>query len=262
MPDGDLLPFDPLEHVRYDGTQLIEIVIDHGFATPVPTCPEWDLGDLVWHVGSVWNHFATVVSQGCTTIEEYRAVPRPSRPADDQLVDWVTAAHTALVAVLAETPDDQPVFTWAGLQDTVWVQRRMVHETTVHRWDAASAVGIPYEVPAAVAADGIDEFLRWHAGEPLDGAEPVGGTVHLHCTDLDDHVAEGTDDRSAAVGEWLVTSLQDGWATFTREHAKGDAAVRGRSHDLFMWCWRRAAGPVEVIGDADVAARFQAYSDL
>lgn len=255
------LPFDPLAHLRTDGSALIEIGADHGLTHAVPSCPRWDLGDLLWHVAGVWNRFATVVSEQVTSVDGFRSLPRPQRPGDDAaLAEWATAAHTALCAALAEAPDDQTVGTWAGTRDVAWVKRRVVHETAVHRWDAAHAVGVPYEVPAAVAADGIDEFLMCFAGIAADDAVPVGGTVHLHCTDLGDHHAEGSDDRALAPGEWLVTSLDGGVATFTREHAKGDAAVRGRAHDLLMWCWRRDGGPVDIFGDVDVARRFQAFS--
>jgi uncharacterized protein (TIGR03083 family) len=258
-----VLPYEPISHVRTDGVRLIEVVTDAGFDRPVPACPGWDLGDLAWHVGSVWNRFATTVSEGLSTRDEVRAVARPSRPADDLVLDWVTAAHTALVSALTRADPDDVVWTWAGDQPVHWVLRRMVHETAVHRWDAEHAVGIPYELPAAVAADGIDEFLMWFAGrDRAEGAADVAGTVHLHCTDLDADVAEGTDDREAAVGEWLVTALTEDGAEFTREHAKGDAAVRGPSHDLLMWCWRRDGGAVDVVGDAAVAERFRAFSEL
>ena len=61
----------------------------------------------------------------------------------------------------------------------------MTQETAVHRWDASNSVGIPYDIPVAVAADGIDEYLSWFAGPWCRHADatPVGGTVHLHCTD-------------------------------------------------------------------------------
>ena len=55
--------------------------------------------------------------------------------------------------------------------------------------------------------------------------------------------------------------LQNG-ATFTREHAKGDAAIRGRSADLLLWLWKREAGRIEILGDAAVADRFRNYTDL
>jgi uncharacterized protein (TIGR03083 family) len=262
MPSTPTLPYDPLYHLRFDAVRFLEIVADHGFDTEVPSCPEWNLGDLAWHVGNVWNRFGQVVAGGFTTVEQYRSIERPTRPDDELLLDWVTAAHTSLYSALAGADPDDEIATWAGVQDVHWVLRRMTQETAVHRWDASDAVGIPYEVPSAVAADGIDEFLMFFAGDQREGAEAVGGTVHLHCTDLDEPVAEGSDDRSVAVGEWLVTALDSDGATFTREHAKGDAAVRGRAHDLLMWLWRRRADRVEIIGDIAVAERFRAFYEL
>ena len=62
--------------------------------------------------------------------------------------------------------------------------------------------------------------------------------MHLHCTDAD--------------GEWLLRFDPDGF-TFTREHAKGDVAVRGPASDLMLYLVGR--GPLdalEVHGDAGV----------
>lgn len=264
MPGTPPLPYDALQHLRTDAVRFLEVVTDHGLEHAVPSCPGWDLGDLAWHLGGVWNRFARIVSEPITTLEGVQALPRPARPADDALVlDWVTAAHTALYSALSSAdPDDDIVWTWAGPQDVRWVERRMTQETAVHRWDASHAAGVPYEIPVAVAADGIDEFLMWFAGDRRVGVAEVGGSVHLHCTDVDEPHAEGADDRSKVGGEWLVSTLDDDGATFTREHAKGDAAVRGRAHDLLLWLWRRDAGPVEILGDVDVAERFRAFSDL
>jgi uncharacterized protein (TIGR03083 family) len=264
VPSPLRLPYDPHQHLRTDAVRFLEIVADHGFDPPVPSCPGWNLGDLAWHLGTVWNRWGRIVSQGITTAEEVAALEQPTRPSDDFLLDWVTAAHTAVFSALARVSDDTEVWTWTGSnQPEAWVERRMTQETAVHRWDASHAVGIPYEIPAAVAADGIDEFLSYFAARRMsEGAAPVGGTVHLHCTDLDHHVAEGADDRSIAPGEWLVTRLDESGIEFTREHAKGDAAVRGRANDLLLWLWRRPAGPVDIVGDADVAARFRAFPSL
>jgi uncharacterized protein (TIGR03083 family) len=264
-PQPDPLPFDPIAHLRTDAVRFQEIVADHGVHHEVRACPGWTLGDLAWHLGTVWDRWGRIVADGITDVDGVTALDRPERPADDQsMLEWVTAAHTAMFSALAGAPADQQVWTWTGANRPVsWVARRMTHETTVHRWDAADAVGVPYEVPAAVAADGIDEFLMWFAARRVNpDAEAVAGTVHLHCTDLDDGVVEGADDRSAAIGEWMVTRLDESGIAFTREHAKGDAAVRGRANDLLLWLWRRDAGPVEILGDATVAARFRAFPAL
>jgi uncharacterized protein (TIGR03083 family) len=256
------LPYNPVAHVRTDGVRFIDVLTDHGLDQPVPSCPGWDLGDLGWHLGNVWNFWARIVSEGLTDLDQVRAIDSPSRPSDELLLDWISISHNSLNSALSRARPDRAVWTWTGNnRDALWVRRRMTQETAVHRWDAAHAVGLPYKVPAAVAADGIDEFLSTFAGRNVaDGAEAVGGSVHLHCTDTSLEVAEGRDDRSMAGGEWLVSTLDESGATFTRQHAKGDAAVRGRAHDLLMWIWGRDAGAVEIIGDEEVAQRFRGYT--
>lgn len=258
------LPYDPHAHLRTDGVRFLEVVADHGFERPVPSCPDWNLGDLAWHLGGVWNFWGRIVSEGITTLDGVKAIDRPRRPSDELLLDWVTSAHTAMSSALTRASDDTAVWTWTGSnQPEIWVERRMTQETAVHRWDAANAAGIPYEIPTAVAADGIDEFLTWFATRRFnDGAASVGGTVHLHCTDTDSDVIEGADDRSLVSGEWLVRRLDESGIDFTREHAKGDAAVRGTANDLLLWLWRRDAGPVEILGDVAVAERFRSFPDL
>ena len=82
------------------------------------------------------------------------------------------------------------------------------------------------------------------------GEKPAGDgeTIHVHCTDAD--------------GEWLIV-LADGEMRVTREHAKGDAAMRGPAHDLLLVLWRRQPlDTVDVIGDRAVAERLVARTDL
>lgn len=276
MSDADAstpseLPYDAVAHLRTDGVRLLQIVTDHGVAQPVPSCPGWNLGDLTWHLGGVWSRWGRIVAEGITTLEGVRAIEQPTRPADDaMLFDWVTAAHTSLLSALTRAGDDVEVWTWTGANQSVaWVERRMAQETAVHRWDAAAAVGEPYRIPTAMAADGIDEFLMCFAARRVsEGASPVDGTVHLHCTDTeldtdaDADADEGSDDRAAVTGEWLVSRLDESGIEFTREHAKGDAAVRASANDLLLWLWRRAAGPVEILGDTAVAERFRSFPAL
>jgi uncharacterized protein (TIGR03083 family) len=271
-PTGPL-PYDAIEHLRTDAVRFLEIVTDHGFDHDVPSCPGWKLRDLAWHLGGVWNFWGRVVAERVTSVDVLQTWEATPRPSDTFLVDWVMAAHTSLFSALAGTPPHQEVWTWTGAnRDARWVERRMTQETAVHRWDAANSVGLPYDIPVAVAADGIDEYLTWFAGRGA-GADstPVGGTVHLHCTDVDTTITPSVttnaptsvaEPRSAVGGEWLVTALDPTGARFTREHAKGDAAVRGRAADLLLWLWKRDAGPVEILGDEAVAERFRNYTDL
>jgi predicted lipid carrier protein YhbT len=113
--------------------------------------------------------------------------------------------------------------------------RRQAQEVSVHRWDAQGAAGAPEPLEAALAADGVDEWLELLAvrgGAATDGAEH---TVHLHCTDVE--------------GEWLVRQSPDG-LDIERAHAKGDVAARGTASDLDLYLWGRLdADRLELFGD-------------
>jgi ribosomal protein S11 len=95
------------------------------------------------------------------------------------------------------------------------------------------------------ASASIDAFLH----DVLNTAQgAVGGSVHIHCTDV--------------AGEWTVLESAGGFVV-TREHAKGDCAIRGAANDIALVLSRRAPlSSVDVVGDGAVAARFVAASAL
>lgn len=259
MDPVDDLPYDAIELLQTNGIAFIDLVSSNDHTTPVPSHPGWSLADLARHQGGVWHFWSRVVADGITDRNKLREIQAPTDVEGDLLVDWIGVTHNALYSALVRATPDQEVWTWTGSnRTTAWVRRRMAHDSSVHLWDAANAVGHPYEVPTAVAADGIDEFLSYHLGrERVEGAMKVGGTVHLHCTD--------TTDADTAGGEWFVSSVKEPTCTFTREHRKGDAAVRGRAHEVLMWLWRRNGDGhdgVEVLGDEVVARRLRAYTAL
>jgi uncharacterized protein (TIGR03083 family) len=234
-----------LAALRRDGDAFADAA---GAARPtaaVPACPGWDVAELVWHLGEVHRFWSEIVERRLTDPSGVRT----ARPADAELLPWYRAGLDHLIDVLHATPDDVPVWTWSERPDAGFVVRRMAHETLVHRIDAEEAAGREPVVDAALAGDGIDELLEhftlWRAPDAL----PLGGTVHLHCNDV--------------AGEWLVREDPDGSIVTTREHAKGDAAIRGSAQDLLRVMWRRAPlERVEVLGDAEVAARFVARAAL
>jgi uncharacterized protein (TIGR03083 family) len=153
----------------------------------------------------------------------------------------------ARVAAALDRPAGDPAWTWAPDGTVGFWQRRQAHETAIHRVDAELAAGPPTPVPAALAADGIDEWLALLAFRP--GAEPPSGdgeTLHLHCTD--------------EAGEWLVTLTEAGPA-IERRHAKGDVAVRGPASDLLLVLLRRFEPErVEVLGTRSVLDAFLAHA--
>jgi hypothetical protein len=96
-----------------------------------------------------------------------------------------------------------------------------------------------------VAADGIDEYLEvFVAVTRMLNTAPAGPPIHLHCTDTE--------------GEWLL-ELPAGERVLTREHRKGDVALRGAAEDLLLVVWGRKtpeAASVDVVGDATVLDRW------
>jgi uncharacterized protein (TIGR03083 family) len=237
------LPYNATQHILRDGQQLIDAVQRTGLDAPVVSCPGWNMRDLVWHIGEVWDFWTLVARKRITTVEQLKAESNLAQPDDDLLIDWVAAAHTGIQSILSTTPPDTEIWTWTGAnRDLWWLRRRMAQETAVHRWDAERTVGDAYQIPIAVAADGIDEYLEWFA--PKNRGASIGGTAHIHC------------------GEWMIHRLDENGIEFEHAHAKGDVAIRGRARDILLWLWGREGGPVEFIGDRSIAQRIVSGADL
>jgi uncharacterized protein (TIGR03083 family) len=235
-----------LDQLERNSERLADAAAAAGTDAAVPTCPGWSVTDLLDHCvrGDQWAR--TIAEQGRAGSTE-RVLPADTDPSleGDALVQAFREGAQALVAALSSVGPDTPVWTFSSSNRTAsfW-QRRRSQETAVHRYDAESAAGTPTPLDAALAVDGIDEFLTVFLPRLADNFGEVGdATVHLHCTDVE--------------GEWLV-ARRDGEVTVTPEHAKGDVAARGAASDLLLFLWGRApADSLEVFGDADLLARFR-----
>lgn len=232
-----------LAALRRDGDAFVAATEAAGPGAPVPTCPGWTVADLTWHLAEVLHFWAGIVGEQRDTWEGYVEPERPA--ADGALTAFYRDRLEHTLTVLAAADPAQPNWTWASDHTAGFVIRRMAQETAVHLADAQLAAGQPAAIDAALASDGIDEFLE-HFLNATNGA--VGGSVHLHCTDV--------------AGEWTVREEEGGFAV-TREHAKGDCALRGAASDILLALWRRAPlSACDVVGDSAVAARFVAASRL
>ncbi len=243
---------DYLAALTRDGAAFATSARAAGLAAPVPSCPGWVMADLVWHLSEVQYFWASVVRQRAS---RWADVVRIERVRDDELFAAYDLHFADLSDVLANTDPDTPVWTWSAQHDVGFILRRMAQETAVHRWDADTAAGTPRQIDATLASDGIDEFLTHFVDDVAEGAAPVAGSVHIHCTDV--------------AGEWTLrprSSVSDGTPDgfdVVREHAKGDCALRGPASDLLLALWRRALlESVDVVGDVEVAARFLASTNL
>ncbi len=215
--------------------------------TPIPTCPDWTIKQLFRHVGRGNRWAAQIVADQRDEALDPREV-RDGRPPDDPdaAIDWLNDGARLVLDSVDAVGAHTPVWTFIGPRPAQWWIRRRVHEATVHRADAAIALGTDYRLTPEVAADGIDEWLERIVEEASTESSPLdaGQTLHLHATD----------DGLGAAGEWTITGRDDGIA-WSHEHGKGDAALRGSARDLLLAIVRRqtaADGGIDVFGDADV----------
>jgi len=225
-----------------DGTALAEAA-EGNLARRVPSCPEWDVADLVWHTGGVRHFWGEIVDR---RLQSYEDVVSPERPEDSALVSWFRAGVERLARRLRDADANATVWTWAPEKKVSFIQRRMAQETAVHRWDVQSATGDVRPIYSRLAVDGVDEFFDFfHPRDRLGGGREF---VHLHSTD--------------AAGEWVVT-VENGRLDVRRGHERADVAVRGPASDLLLLLWRRIPpAAVEVLGDATMLDRFLARADL
>ncbi|MER6671701.1 maleylpyruvate isomerase family mycothiol-dependent enzyme [Streptomyces sp. NPDC000983] len=219
-----------------------------GTDAEVPTCPGWQVRDLLGHTGVVHRWATAFVATPHTT-----ARPLGDHPALDgaELIDWFRAGHRDLVDTLTGArpdvecwhflPAPSPLAFWA---------RRQAHETTVHRLDAESARGgAPAAIDPAFAADGIDELLlSFHARAKsrVRTAEPR--ILRVRATDSDDSV-------------WTVRLSEEPPAAVRGEAGRADCEVSGPLALLYPALWNRLALP-EVTGDAAVAELWRENSGI
>lgn len=217
-------------------------------STPVPTCPDWTLKQLFRHVGRGNRWAAQIIAERRTDTLDPRDV-RDGKPPDDPdaAVEWLNKGAQLIIDAVDRVGPETRVWTFLGPRPCGWWIRRRLHEATVHRADAAIALGLDYDLSPELAADGISEWIERVSVEARPGALPleVGRTVHLHATD------EGL----GPIGEWTITSDSEDGVSWSYNHDKGDVALRGPAKDLLLTLVRRRAAAdagVEVFGDAAV----------
>ena len=236
-----------VSQIEVDGRRLIEVA-RADLEAAVPTCGHWTLRDLAGHMGWVHSLVGSYVASRAT--EPFGREQMPRVPKDDSAVDFAAAALDRLVEALAGIEPETPVWNWSPRPDAGFYFRRMLHETSVHRWDAENAVGKTGAVDGEHARDGVDEFFEFVLpnAQSRKRRDLPAGSLHLHRTDGD--------------GEWIVQADGDD-VVFEHAHVKGDAAVRGPAGALFLAMWNRLPlddPSLSVVGDEAVARAWAALA--
>ncbi|WP_163509182.1 maleylpyruvate isomerase family mycothiol-dependent enzyme [Fodinicola acaciae] len=200
-----------------------------GLAAQVPSCPGWQVRDLLVHTGAVHHWAATIVRTPVTEpwdpAEPTEAVD--ALPADADLLDWYLDSNTALVRALTSAPAGLECWTFQlSMPGRDFWSRRQAHEATVHRVDAELAAGRSSEVPADLAHDGIDELLTGFLPRGRRARDQAPRTLAVDTTDTGGH--------------WLVR-FGDGPATAARHDQRqpADERVDGPAAELYLQLWNR-----------------------
>ncbi|OBH81155.1 maleylpyruvate isomerase family mycothiol-dependent enzyme [Mycobacterium sp. E2989] len=210
-----------------------ELFRDVDRSTPVPTCPGWSLDQLLRHVGRGDRWAAQIVRDRLEEFLDPRSVEGGKPPPDPaDAISWLHGGAQRLVDAVELTGVETPVWTFLGPRPANWWVRRRLHEVAVHRADAAIATGAEFTLAAEVAADGITEWLERVAIQAGSDGSPLplegGNTLHLHATDP----------GLGEAGEWTI-GVDAGRITWSHEHGKGTAALRGGATELLLAILRR-----------------------
>lgn len=188
-------------------TELLAAAVEGADRTVrVAACPEWNLGQLLDHVGT-----------GHRWAEEIVRTRADRWPREDELrnpvgnpraASWLVAGAKALVATLREAGPEAEVFTPVpnGPPRAAFYARRFMNETLIHRADATLAAGGEFTVSPEVAHDAMEEWLELGSLPQLleqvpERRELLGPdrTIHLAPTD---HAASWTVDLAGDQLAW------------------------------------------------------------
>jgi uncharacterized protein (TIGR03083 family) len=252
------MALDYLDHLHRDSDRFLALLRGADPSLRVPSCPDWGVDDLLWHLGEVQHFWGTVVRDRLQDDEGYRQPPRPG--SREGLVGFFRESTATLQSALATTDPSETVYMWADDRTAGYVARRMAQEALVHRRDAELTVDDVTALDPELASDGVDEVLTmFFGGVPEWGRfTPAAGGISVETLDTGLVVP-------LAVGRWSGTSPNTGReyddpAVDVQPGITTTARVRGTAADLDLWLWGRA-DPSSLLVDGDPAP-FQALQEV
>ena len=214
----------------------------------ITPCPDWDMRDLVRHLGLI--HLWAAANVACPT-DDWLDVDAltdlaghwpqlaSSWPDDTELVSWYRETNANLVRVLESAPADVECFSFlpAPTPLTMWA-RRQASEIAIHRFDAECSRGITSHFDPQFAADMLDELLSGFAPRPREIAVSDERVLHVHAQDVDEH--------------WYLTIGPQGFTT-SRDGDVADLTATGTAAELYLYLWNRTPdSSVALAGDTDL----------
>ncbi|MFF4696234.1 maleylpyruvate isomerase family mycothiol-dependent enzyme [Streptomyces chattanoogensis] len=266
-------PIDHRAAVATETAKFTSVLNGADLATPVPTCPDWTLADLVKHTGSVQRWFSTLLHARIQSPPQSREVDLRLPTRTDAYPGWLDESAAVAADAFAATDPDLPMWAWGADQHARFWARRMLFETLVHRADAELALGLRPAIDRALAVDGIDEFLvnlpfATFFAPKVANLRGTGQTILFRTTDANAAwlvtlhpdtfgitPAHATADTTANITTDITTDITAG--------ITADATVQASAADLLLLLYGRrqhTSDTVEHEGDQDLLLRWFANS--
>jgi uncharacterized protein (TIGR03083 family) len=225
-------------------------IADADLAVPVPSCPGWNVGQLVRHVDGGHRWAAELVRTRAR-----KPIPDISLRDLSAFTDEDPAAlgptliegAQALAGVLREAGPDAEMWTPVPSGRSGFFARRFAHETAIHRADAVLALDGEFMIDPEIAIDGIDEWLEL-------GSLPFHFDVHPWMREL---LAPGRSLGLRAVdadADWVVDLTGDA-ITWRRSDETTPVTVSGAVTELLLMIYKRrppVKPHVQVTGDGEL----------
>ena len=227
---------------------------DADLTAPVPSCPGWNLGQLLRHLGGAHRWAETIVRTRATQPLPDNHFRNLSGYTDEDpavLDAWLAGGAAQLADTLRAAGPDAEVWTPVPGEAAAFFARRFAHETVIHRADATLALGGEFTVDEEVALDAFDEWMELGSLPQIFEVHPEkrellgpGRTLHFHATDT----------APEAAAEWMIDLTGDS-IVWRRAHEKSAVAVRGPLTDLLLVVYRRRPARsegIEILGDVQL----------
>ncbi|WP_244927873.1 maleylpyruvate isomerase family mycothiol-dependent enzyme [Nocardioides sp. W7] len=251
-----------LQHLQRESARFRDVLAGCDPAAAVPSCPDWDAADLLWHLGTVQHFWATILDRRPQGPDDYAEPPRPGRHGE--VLEFFDSGSARLVAAMTGADPVEEAWTWSTDHTVGFIVRRQAHEALIHRLDAELAAGRVTPLDAVLAADGVEEALDvMFGGQPPWGEfTPQERYVRVECTDTGDATW-------VQLGHFRGTgpdgTVHDGadLRVVPARSAPALATVSGPAAALDAWLWHRGDdGEIGVEGDRSAYADFRACVDV
>lgn len=255
------MTIDYLGPLRSESARFLEVLRDAEPTAPVPSCPDWNADDLLWHLAEVQWFWGTVVLERLQSVQD--DMQGPDRPGShDELLTFFAEQSQRLQDALEAADPTDPVYMWAEDKTVGYIRRRQAHEALIHRLDAELTTDQVTPLDADLASDGVHEALAMMFGgcPPWGTFTPSATHVHVRTTDtglvvpvvLGRFTGTDPDDQKTHDEEDLSVRAAD-------PSAEPAAVVTGTADDLDAWLWhRRDERVITVEGDEAAFARLAA----